>query len=151
MIDFELRPATETDRDFCFGLHRLAMGEYVTAVWGWEDAVQRDFFDRSWNPSITRIVMIHGLDIGMLMLEQRADAVNLARIEIHPDYQGGGIGGMLIREVIADAERCGWAVELDVLAVNTRAQALYRRLGFTEQFRHGDEDVRVRMRREAGR
>jgi ribosomal protein S18 acetylase RimI-like enzyme len=33
-----------------------------------------------------------------------------------------------------------------VLGVNTRAYALYRRLGFVEQYRHGDGDIKVRMR-----
>lgn len=149
-MDIELRPATEPDRGYCFTLHEAAMREYVAAIWGWDDTVQRDFFDRGWNPAITRIVTRHGQDIGILKLQEQADTVYLTLIEIHPDHQGGGIGAMLIREIIADAERCGRAIELDVLHVNTRAHALYRRLGFVEQYRHGGGDggLKVRMRRE---
>jgi ribosomal protein S18 acetylase RimI-like enzyme len=147
-MELELRPATDADRGFCFALHEAAMGGYVTAVWGWDDAVQRRYFDRGWDPSITRIVTRHGQGIGILKLEERADAVYLALIEIHPDFQGRGIGGMLLREIIADADRCRRPVELDVLHVNTRAQELYRRLGFTERYRHGDHDIKVRMRRD---
>jgi hypothetical protein len=33
-----------------------------------------------------------------------------------------------------------------MLAVNQRAQALYRRLGLAEVARHGDDGVRVTMR-----
>lgn len=144
-----LRPATEADREFCFALHEAAMREYVAAIWGWDDAVQRDFFDQGWDPSITRIVSLDGRDVGVLKLEEGDDVTYLALIEIHPDHQGDGLGGRLVRDLVADAQRHGRPVELDLLAVNTRAAALYRRLGFVERYRHGDDDIKIRMRREA--
>jgi ribosomal protein S18 acetylase RimI-like enzyme len=148
MAEIEVRPATDADRRFCFALHEATMREYVAAVWGWDDALQRDYFDRRWDPTITRIVTRYGHDIGIMKLDEQIGVTYLALIEIHPEHQGSGIGRLLIRDVIADAQRCGRSVELDVLSVNTRAQALYRRLGFTEQYRHGDGDIKVRMRRE---
>jgi ribosomal protein S18 acetylase RimI-like enzyme len=147
-MDVELRPATGGDREFCFRLHEAAMREYVSAIWGWDDAVQRAYFDKGWDPTITRIVMRHGQDIGILKLEEQVGVTYIALIEIHPNFQGGGIGGLLVREIVADAMRCGRAVELDVLNVNTRAYGLYRRLGFVEQYRHGDGEIKIRMRRE---
>jgi ribosomal protein S18 acetylase RimI-like enzyme len=149
MADFALRPATDVDREFCFALHKASMGGYVAAIWGWDDAVQRDFFDRAWDLAITQIVTLADRDVGILKLEDRPDAVYIALVEVHPDHQGGGIGGAVVRQVITDADRRGRPVELDVLTVNTRAQALYRRLGFVEQYRHGDDDVKIRMRRAA--
>jgi GNAT superfamily N-acetyltransferase len=150
MTDLVLRPATESDRAFCFELHEATMREYVTAIWGWDDAVQREYFDRGFDPSITRIVTLDGADIGIVKLEEQADVTYLVLIEIHPDQQGGGIGARLIRDVVADAEGRARPVELDVLTVNTRAYALYRRLGFVERYRHGDGDIKIRMRREPG-
>jgi ribosomal protein S18 acetylase RimI-like enzyme len=147
-MDIELRPATDGDREFCFALHRATMREYVAAIWGWDDAVQRAYFDKGWDPTITRIVMHHGQSIGILKLEEQVGVTYIALIEIHPDYQGAGTGGLLVRELVAYAERCGRAVELDVLNVNTRAYALHQRLGFVEQYRHGDGDIKIRMRRE---
>ena len=35
---------------------------------------------------------------------------------------------------------------LDVLIVNERARALYQRLGLNEVARHGDGDIKIRMR-----
>ncbi|AIJ25384.1 GNAT family N-acetyltransferase [Amycolatopsis methanolica] len=52
--------------------------------------------------------------------------------ELLPEFQGRGVGSRLITDLIADADRRGLAVELDVLAVNTRAYEPYRRLGFRE-------------------
>ena len=147
MTDFALRPATDADRGFCFALHKASMGDYVAAIWGWDDAVQREFFDRAWDLANTQIVTVADRDVGILKLERRPEAVYIALVEIHPDHQGSGIGSAIVRQVIADADRRGRPVELDVLNVNTRAQALYRRLGFVEQYRHGDGDIKIRMQR----
>jgi ribosomal protein S18 acetylase RimI-like enzyme len=144
----DLRPATDADRDFCFALHEATLREYVAAIWGWDDAVQREYFDRGWDPSITQIVTLDGDDIGILKIEEQSEVTYLVLIEIHPDHQDTGVGARLIQGLAADAGRRGRAVELDVLHVNTRAAALYRRLGFVEQYRHGDGNIKIRMRRD---
>jgi ribosomal protein S18 acetylase RimI-like enzyme len=149
MTDYALRPATDDDREFAYALNKAAMGDYITAIWGWDEAWQRGYFDRHWDPAGTQIVTHDGDDIGILKLEERAEATYIGLVEIRPDHQGGGIGGAVVRDVVADAARHGRPVELDVLSVNTRAQALYRRLGFAEQYRHGDDDVKIRMRHNA--
>jgi ribosomal protein S18 acetylase RimI-like enzyme len=68
------------------------------------------------------------------------------RIEIHPDYQGQGIGTRLIRALADEARRKGQDLVLEVLTVNHRAQALYQRLGMQEVARHCDENIKITMR-----
>jgi ribosomal protein S18 acetylase RimI-like enzyme len=68
--------------------------------------------------------------MGTITLEKRPTAIFLALIEIHPDYQGRGLGSSLIRDVISDAYGRGLDVELNVLKANPRAKRLYERLGF---------------------
>ncbi len=34
MTPVALRPTTPTDSEFCFQLHKAAIGDYVTAIWG---------------------------------------------------------------------------------------------------------------------
>lgn len=81
----------------------------------------------------------------MLHVGHRPTETYLARIEIHPDHQGRGIGGRLIRGLLHQARRQGRDLTLDVLAVNQRAQALYRRLGLHEVNRHGENNIKIRM------
>jgi hypothetical protein len=38
-----LRAATPADCEFCYELHKAAMGGYITAIWGWDEQVQRAF------------------------------------------------------------------------------------------------------------
>ena len=141
-----LRPATSADAEFCYQLHKAAMGEYVTAIWGWDEQVQRVFHERAFSPHRWQIITAGQADVGMLDVEYRLGEVYLSRIEIHPGHQGHGIGTRIISALLAEAERMGQDLVLEVLTVNSRAQALYRRLGLTEVARHGDRGIKVTMR-----
>jgi len=145
-----LRPARPADSEFCFQLHKAAMGDYVTAIWGWDEQRQRDFHDRGFVPGRWQIITANGSDAGMLSVEYRPDEIYLSRIEIHPDYQGRGIGTRLINMLLDEATRKGQDLVLDVLTVNHRAYALYQRLGLQEVARHGDGNIKITMR-SAGR
>jgi ribosomal protein S18 acetylase RimI-like enzyme len=140
-----LRPATRADSEFCYQLHKAAMGDYVAAIWGWDEQVQRGFHARAFKPRRWQIITANGADVGMLSVEYRPDEVYLARIEILPGQQGHGIGSRIISALLDEARRRGQELVLDVLAVNDRAVALYQRLGMTEVARHGN-NVKIRMR-----
>jgi ribosomal protein S18 acetylase RimI-like enzyme len=144
MTSVALRPAVPADQEFCYRLHKAAMGEYVTAIWGWDEQKQRDSHARGFNPGRWQIITVDGTDAGMLDVDYQPDAVYLSRIELLPGYQGRGIGAGLIRELITTAHRRGQPLELDVFAVNHRAQALYRRLGLREV--PGSDPRKLRMR-----
>lgn len=141
-----LRPATPADADFCYQLHKAAMGEYITAIWGWDEQVQHAFHQRAFNPHRWQIITAGQVEIGMLDVDYRPGEIYLSRIEIHPRHQGQTIGTRIISALLDEAERVGQDLVLDVLAVNCRARALYRRLGLTEVARHGDRGTKVTMR-----
>ena len=146
MTPVALRPATPADSEFCFQLHKAAMGGYITAIWGWDEQVQRDFHSRAFNPARWQVVTAGGADIGMIDVEYRPAEIYLARIEVHPSHQGHGTGTRLVSALIDEAARKGQDLVLDVLTVNHRAQALYQRLGMTEVARHGDGNTKITMR-----
>ena len=146
MTVIALRPATAADSEFCFQLHKAAMGEYVTAIWGWDEQRQRDHHTRGFTPGHWQIITADGADAGILIVDYRSTEIYLARIEIHPDYQGRGIGTRLISALIDEAAQRGQDLVLDVLTVNNRAHALYQRLGMNEVARHGDGNIRITMR-----
>lgn len=146
MTVIALRPATSADSEFCFRLHKAAMGEYITAIWGWDERVQRDFHTRGFDPHHWQIITADGSDVGMLAVEYRVSEIYLARIEVHPDHQGCGIGTQLITQLLNAARQQGQDLVLEVLAVNHRAYALYQRLGLREVARHGDDSSKITMR-----
>ena len=150
MTSVALRPATPADSEFCFQLHKAAMGGYITAIWGWDEQRQRDSHARSFNPGRWQIITAGGTDIGMIDVEHRPAEIYLARIEILPSYQGHGIGTRLIGALADEAQQNGQDLVLEVLTVNHRAYALYQRLGLREVGRHGDGSIKIIMR-SAGR
>ncbi|WP_285498253.1 GNAT family N-acetyltransferase [Actinomadura sp. NBRC 104425] len=143
-----LRQATSEDGEFCYRLHKAAMKEYVDAIWGWEERAQREYHERQYDPARWQVITAGGADVGMISVDRHADHIYLGRIEVLPEYQGRGIGTRLIRALVDEAERKGVPFVLDVLVVNRRAYALYQRLGLREVGRHGDGDIKIRMRRE---
>jgi ribosomal protein S18 acetylase RimI-like enzyme len=145
-----LRPARPADSEFCFRLHKAAMGDYVTAIWGWDERRQREFHNRAFTPGRWQIITANGTDVGMLDVEYRPGEIYLSRIEIDPRYQGRGIGSRLIDMLLGEARQDGQDLVLDVLTVNHRAYALYQRLGLQEVARHGDGNIKITMR-SAGR
>ncbi|MGE5291696.1 MAG: GNAT family N-acetyltransferase [Micromonosporaceae bacterium] len=144
MTAIALRPATPADSEFCFQLHKAAMGGYITAIWGWDEQIQRDFHTRAFNPGRWQIITARGADIGMLDVEYRPGEIFLSRIEIHPGHQGQGIGTRLISALIDEAGQRGQDLVLEVLTVNQRARALYQRLGMRDVARHGDSKITMR-------
>lgn len=146
MTSIALRSATAADSEFCYRLHNAAMGDYIAAIWGWDEQAQRGFHARAFNPGRWQIITVDGADAGMLDVEYRPAEIYLSRIEICPSYQGHGIGARLISALIDEATQKGHDLVLDVLAVNHRAQALYQRLGMTEVARHGNNNIKIAMR-----
>lgn len=45
-----LRPAAPADSELCFQLHKAAMGDYVAAIWGWDDEDQHAYHVRGFDP-----------------------------------------------------------------------------------------------------
>jgi ribosomal protein S18 acetylase RimI-like enzyme len=146
MTGIALRPATPADSEFCFQLHKAAMGDYIAAIWGWDEQVQRDFHTRAFSPHRWQIITAGGTNIGMIDIEYRPGEIYLARIELLPDHQGHGIGTRLISALIHEAGQKHQDLVLDVLSVNDRARALYQQLGMTEVARHGDNNIKITMR-----
>ncbi|MGW7515042.1 GNAT family N-acetyltransferase [Streptomyces sp. NPDC054796] len=141
-----VRQAVPADSEVCFQLHKAAMGDYVAAIWGWDDGEQRVYHERGFDPGRWQVITVDGADAGILVVEYRATEVYLGRIELHPRYQGRGIGAGLIRSLIETAAQRRQHLILDVLAVNARAHAFYQRHGFREVARHGEDNRKIRMR-----
>jgi ribosomal protein S18 acetylase RimI-like enzyme len=126
VASWQLRPATEGDREFLFRLHCATMRESVEALWGWDEELQRRIFDERFAGERFQVIEVDGKDAGVLDVEEGVDEVFLRLIELLPENQGQGIGSSIIRSLQAR----GKPVTLRVLTTNPCAAALYRRLGF---------------------
>ncbi|MEQ0559582.1 GNAT family N-acetyltransferase [Amycolatopsis sp. NEAU-NG30] len=140
----ELRRLRSGDDEFCFQLHRSALGEYVDAVWGWDERAQREYHERNFDAAHTQIITVDGHDAGALTVLDNGTEVVLGLIELDPVYQGRGFGGHVVKALVAEAAARGQDVVLEVLDVNTRAKAFYERLGFAETGRPREHKIALR-------
>lgn len=124
------RPAIKNDIDFLYSLHVATMKEYVDRTWGWDDAFQESIYRRKYVPAEIQIILYDDKDMGMLSVEEGEEDIFLRVIEIHPEYQGKGIGTAIIDKIISDGAQKMKPVRLRVLKVNP-AKRLYERLGFS--------------------
>ena len=130
-MSLSYRPATPADFEFFFRLHEAAMRAYVEEAYGpWDADWQRTYFRETFDPALLRVIQWNGQDAGMLHVQERSEELFLVDIEILPAFQRRGIGTQVLRSLIAEAERQGKPVALQVLRVNHEARKLYERLGF---------------------
>jgi ribosomal protein S18 acetylase RimI-like enzyme len=96
----------------------------------------------------SRIISADGQDVGWLVVADLEDEVRLVEIMVLSEHRGKGIGTASIDEVLAAAARAGKPARLNVAVLNSRAIALYQRLGFA---RIGGDEVQHVMERAASR
>ena len=137
--EYTLRPAVDDDIEGLYALHVETMRGYVEATFGaWDEAHEREVYWRRW--SDIQVATNRTLDVvlvdravagypfaGYLDVEDEGEFVALNNIRVAPSLQGRGLGGALVRRVIAEA--APRPVQLRVLRVNP-ARRLYERLGF---------------------
>lgn len=94
----------------------------------------------------TWVVECDGEIVGGLVMMFEDDHASIANVAVHPDYQGQGIGGGLMKFADARAKESGYSeLRLATHVLLTENISLYRHLGWTEIDR---DDVRVHMKKE---
>ena len=132
MDALNFRKADANDSEFVFAVKEAAFREYIEQVWGWDDRYQRERHNTEFaSHDLHIIIQFRGIDVGFLVTSDTPDTLNVNQIFILPEYHGKGIGSACLTRIIDDASLEQKSVTLKVLKVNTRAIALYQRLGFT--------------------
>lgn len=128
-MHYSLKQAMDSDYDFLYQLKVSCLKKYITATWGWDETFQEEHFARHFNPKNSQIIMVNGVKVGELSVQDLVDELFLSRILIKPAYQGRGLGTAIIQELQKQAEARKVPLTLQVLKVNP-AHRLYKRLGF---------------------
>ena len=132
----EVRQATKEDTSISFVVTEEAMRQYVEATWGqWDSVTQRLAHGESFDPATHWIVLADGQAIGIVAAALEPSHVQLVKLYLRTQSRGFGIGALILSALLRSAASRSQPLRLRVLAVNTRAQAFYRRHGFRESFR----------------
>jgi GNAT superfamily N-acetyltransferase len=126
---WRLRPSTPHDADWAYALHKAALGRAVERTWGWDEDLQRRMFDERFARDRRQIIRVGDEAVGALAVEERRDELYVALLELRPEWQGRGIGGAILEDLLARAHESGRALALHCLEANPRARAFYERAG----------------------
>lgn len=123
-----LRPAAEEDIPFLLQLRHQCMNAAMIASGKTpsDDAHLQRIRHRF---DAAEVVMLGDRPVGLLKTVRTGPVWDLIQIQVAPSEQGKGLGGKLLRRVIAQAMAAGVSVKLSVFKVNP-ALRLYQRLGF---------------------
>jgi GNAT superfamily N-acetyltransferase len=150
MPEFTLRTATHNEVALTYDITKDAMRRYVELTWGtWVDEDQLQKHRGNFDPATHRIIVLRGLDAGLLVTETESNFVWLVKLYLLSTYRNKGLGAALLAHVFREADALGKSVRLRVLKVNMAAQRFYIRHGFTVVGEETERLFMVRARVEA--
>lgn len=129
-ISYTLRKASYADSDIAYQIKKSALKEYVEKIWAWTESFQQAHHSQHFSPVNVMVIEVHGNPIGLMSKEEREDGIFLYDLYLMPDFQGKGIGTSLIKQIQDESRLRQKPLVLEVLKVNRRAIAFYKRNGF---------------------
>ena len=138
----KLRKAKQDDCEFAYQVKKDAFRVYAELIWGWDEVEQRRFHNRRFREQDYRIINLNGIDIGIISMTAGQECLHVNQIHVLPEHQGQGVGRKCMEFIMKRGARLGLKIRLQVLKVNPRALAFYKRLGFTVE---DESDAHLQM------
>lgn len=142
-----LRPITPQDEGFLCRLYASTREDEMALV-DWSEAEKEAFLKMQFEAQHSHyaehfgradfdLILSNGEPVGRLYLDRRDDEIRIIDIALLTEHRRKGIGGRLLKEILAEGESNGLPVRIHVERYNP-AMHLYTRLGFQQI---GDEGV----------
>lgn len=129
-MTLEFVPATENDRGFYRHVHHLAYRPDIEKMFGWDEALQDKFADKDFDTRNPTLVYFNKNKVGVIGWLERENDIWFGPVFILPEFQGQGIGTLILKHFMTEAEHRKIPLSLQTLAVNERAKKWYETLGF---------------------
>ncbi len=134
-----LRPITAEDRELLLEIYASTRAQEMAVV-PWSEQQKGDFlrfqfdaqhkyYQEHFPRAAFDLILKDGEPIGRLYVDRRDDEIRLIDIALLPEHRGSGLGGAIMRAVLAEGRESGRLVRIHV-EHNNPAMRLYRRLGF---------------------
>lgn len=151
-----LRPITPEDGELLYRIYAGTRQEELEPL-GWSEEEKERFlrfqfeaqhrhYQEHFADAAFDVIVVDGEPVGRLYLDRRPDELRIVDIALLPGHRRKGIGGALLREVLAEAQGLELPVRIHVER-NNPALDLYESLGFVKT---GDTGVYFLMERASG-
>ena len=132
-------PVVQEDLDDLVALRIAAMRESLERINHFDPERARLRLTRSFDPLNTQWINLDGARVGFYVFKPGEDGFDLDHLYVHPNFQGNGIGAVVLRHLIAIADEAGLGIRLGALR-ESDANRFYQRYGF-EQVGEGEWDI----------
>lgn len=133
-----LRPMTDADLEFSCRVFAGTRDDIAAQDWPEERKdelvrsqfqLQHVYYHQQYPNGQFDVIVSDGCDVGRLYVNREEDDLRIIDIALLPEHRGQGLGGAIMRDLLAEAERNGQPVTIHVEKENP-ASRLYERLGF---------------------
>ena len=136
----DLRPVTKEDEPFLVALYGSTRdAELSQAEWQpgqrevfvrWQFEMQRREYDARFPDARYQLILIDGEPAGRFWVGEDDEEIRLLDIALLPQFQKRGVGTILLRELMKEADGAGKRLRHMVFVLNDNAHRFYERLGF---------------------
>lgn len=130
MTDWELRPTSMADLEALAEVRAVVLRADLERLGRYDEQRVRQRLRDGFAPAHTWAIEVGGALAGCVALRPADDAYWLEHFYLAPHVQGNGIGTAVLRRLLAQCDRDGTPVRLNVLQ-GSPARRLYERHGFT--------------------
>jgi GNAT superfamily N-acetyltransferase len=131
-----LIPASPIHMEQLAELRATVLEDDLTRLGRFDEYKVRQRFRDAFDHTHTWLIEAEGKIAGCIALKPNTDDYNLEHFYIYPAYQGQGVGGQILQQLLAQSHLQGRKIHLNVLQ-GSPAKRLYERCGFTLD--HEDE------------
>ncbi len=129
MLPFDIRPATPLDKEFICDISKESISKYFESA-NWDEEQQRGSFEENFSLDTCSIIMVMGISVGFVAIQESADRLQITDINLAPPARNKGIGTGVIEDIADFARWHGKPVYINCLKANEGARRFIERLGF---------------------
>jgi GNAT superfamily N-acetyltransferase len=137
-----LKTVTATDEEFLLSIYASTRAAELDQVeWQpgqreafikWQFEMQRDQYAARFPDAEYKVICVDEEPSGRIWIGRGSDEIRLLDIALLPKSQNRGVGTILLRRLIDEANVTGKALRHMVFVLNNDAHRFYERLGFVE-------------------
>ncbi|MDM7852058.1 GNAT family N-acetyltransferase [Pseudochrobactrum kiredjianiae] len=128
-MHFHFSPAHPDDFDKLFALRLLTMRESLERIGRFDPQRALERFQNSFRPQHTRLIIVKDQLAGCVAFGAHEDDLLLEHFYIAPQFQGHGLGSLVLSQLITEAEQAKKTITLSVLQQSDAAR-FYEKHGF---------------------
>lgn len=109
-----------------------AMRESLERVGRFDPARARERLRQNFAPAHTQWILLNARRVGFYAFRAMVDSFTLDHLYVLPEFQGRGIGAVVMKHLMADADKQAWPIKVGALK-ESGSNRFYLRHGFTKE------------------